>query len=405
MNILFLVNNTKISPNANGGASVYFSHLQLLAKLGYNIHVLLVDFSDKPKAEISSKVNSAYIQEIDGFYTEIKHFQVAQIHPKGIFDRIKTAISAPEKFEYFFVNSQNEQLLKDYISTHNINLVWAEWRWTAILANYSNLSIPVIYAHHDWEFKLRKHKSKLSFLDAFHLKQKKKVELELVKNVSACISASFTETEEIKAYGNSKALYIPLTYQEIEITPNDSETPSIVHLGGMGTTANRIGLERFLEVCWNDLKQQFPNITLKVIGSLKYASDSLKKRLKDSQIQCLGFVEDLQPELKVYDIHIIPWEYNTGTRTRIPLVFNHAQVLVATKAAASCYPEVIHEKNSILSDDLAQMTTQLIDLYRNKEKRIFIGDNARKTFQNYFTVEKQMEKLKMFVESVVGCRL
>jgi glycosyltransferase involved in cell wall biosynthesis len=399
MNILFLVNNSKISPNHSGGASVYYSHLELLAKLGYNVHVLLVDFSDKPKAEISSTVNPAYIQEIKGFYSEINHFQVAQIHPKGIVNRIKTGISAPEKFEYFFVNSQNEKILKNYISTHKIELVWAEWRWTAILAQYSNLTVPIVYAHHDWEFKLRKLKSSLSLMQKFHLKQKKRVELDLVKNVSACVSASFTETEEVKAFGNQKVLYIPLTYQEVAITLNDSKTPSIVHLGGMGTTANRIGLERFLEICWNDLKQKLPNIKLKVVGNLKYASDSLKKRLEDSQIECVGFVEDLQPILKAYDIHIIPWEHNTGTRTRIPLVFNYAQVLVATKAAASCYPEVIHDENSILSTDLNQMTTQLIDLYANREKRIFIGDNARKTFQESFTAEKQLSKLKLFMES------
>lgn len=400
MNVLFLVNNTKISPNANGGASVYFSHLQLLAKLNYKVHVLMVDFSDQQDARLSSDVNTEYIQEITEFYTEIKHFQVAQIHPKGILDRVKTAISAPEKFEYFFVNSTNEKIIKQYISENKIDLVWAEWRWTAILANYSNLDIPIIYAHHDWEFKLRKLKSKLSFLQKFHLKQKKRVELDLVKRVSGCVSASFTETQEIKQYGNQNAVYIPLTYQKVELTENNSETPSIVHLGGMGTTANRIGLERFLEVCWNDLKAKIPNVTLKVIGNLKYASESLKIRLEDSQIQCLGFVEDLSPLLKPYDIHIIPWEYNTGTRTRIPLVFNHAQVLVCTKAAASCYPEVVHDQNSILSNDLNQMTTQLIDLYNNTEKRIFIGDNARKTFVESFTAEKQLTKLKTFVESL-----
>lgn len=399
-NILFLVNNTKISPNANGGASVYFSHLQLLAKLNYKIHVLLVDFSDKPKARLSSDVNADFIQEIAGFYSEIQHFQVAQIHPKGIFERIKMAISAPEKFEYFFVNSANEQVLKKYISENKIDFVWAEWRWTAILANYSNLNIPIIYAHHDWEFKLRKLKSKLSFLQKFHLKQKKRVELNLVKSVNACVSASFTETQEIKDYGNQNALYIPLTYEKVELSKNNSETPSIVHLGGMGTTANRIGLERFLEVCWKELKAKIPNVKLKVIGNLKYASESLKKRLEDSQIECFGFLEDLQSVLKPYDIHIIPWEYNTGTRTRIPLVFNYAQVLVSTKAAASCYPEVIHNQNSILSDDLQQMTTQLADLYNNTEKRIFIGDNARKTFIQSFTAEQQLGKLKTFVESL-----
>jgi hypothetical protein len=107
-------------------------------------------------------------------------------------------------------------------------------------------------------------------------------------------------------------------------------------------------------------------------------------------------VENLQSVLKPYDLHIIPWEYNTGTRTRIPLVFNYAQVLVSTKAAASCYPEVVHEQNSMLCDDLPQMTQQLIDLYNNTEKRIFTGNNARKTFDEVFTVAKQVEKLQTF---------
>ena len=166
----------------------------------------------------------------------------------------------------------------------------------------------------------------------------------------------------------------------------------------MGTTANRIGLERFLEVCWKDLKAQIPNVKLKVIGNLKYASESLKNRLEDENIECLGFVEDLQIVLKPYDLHIIPWEYNTGTRTRIPLVFNYAQVLVSTKAAASCYPEVVHEQNSMLCDDLPQMTQQLMDLYNNTEKRIFIGDNARKTFEEKFMIDAQVEKFKKFFE-------
>lgn len=401
MNILFLVNNTKISPNANGGASVYFSHLELLAKLGYNIHILLVDFQDGKKAGISSNVDAEYIQEIKEFYNEINYFQVSQISPKGILRRIKTAIFKPEKFEYFFVNAENEKILKQYIADKNINLVWAEWRWTAILAHYSKLNIPTIYAHHDWEFKLRKLKSKLTFLQKFHLKQKKRVELDLVKNVQACVSASFTEVEEIKLYGNVNALYIPLTYREVTITPNNSEVPSIIHLGGMGTTANRIGLERFLEVCWKDLKKKLPTVTLKVIGNLKGASHTLKQYLEDPQIHCFGFVENLTPQLKAYDIHIIPWEYNTGTRTRIPLVCNYAQVLVCTKAAASCYPELKQGENCMLSDNLSQMTTQIADLYNNKEKRIFIGNNARKTFLQNFTIKQQISKLRLFLDDIV----
>lgn len=399
MNILFLVNNTKISPNANGGASVYYSHLELLSKIGYTVHLLLVDWKyENGQAKISEKVETDYLTEVSNFYNSVALFEVAYEVPKASIKHLYNAVFAPEMFEYHFINAQNSSLLDKYCTEKQIDVIWAEWRWTALLAAYSSTKIPVIYAHHDWEYKLGKlRKKNQSLKHKFHVYQKKRVEMDLIRKVNACVSASYTETDELKTFGAKKALYIPLTYPQVTPHKNYTEAVSIVHLGGMGTTANRIGLERFLEVCWQTIKEKIPNCKLKVIGNLKYASKELEERLNDAQIECLGFIEDLHTVLTPYDIHIIPWEYNTGTRTRIPLVFKYAQVLVSTKAAASCYPEVVHEENSILSNDLTQMTDQIIDLYSNKEKRIFIGDNAQQTFLNNFTVEQQIKKLQSFL--------
>ncbi|WP_046755606.1 glycosyltransferase [Kordia jejudonensis] len=402
MNILFLVNNTKISPNANGGASVYFSHLELLHKAGFTVHLLFLDWNhDNTKAVISENINQDFVDEISEFYNSAAVLHVAYEVPKLSMNHLLNAVIHPEKFEYHFINAQNEVLLQNYCAQKQIDLMWAEWRWSVLLAAYTSIDIPKIYAHHDWEYKLGKlRKQQKGLKYKFHLYQKKRVEMDVIQKVEACVSGSFTETEELKAFGATKSMYIPLTYSKTDITENDAKVPTIVHVGGMGTTANRIGLERFLEVCWETIKQQIPHVKLNVIGSLKYASDSLQRRLEDPQINCLGFVKNLAPELKAYDIHIIPWEYNTGTRTRIPLVFNHAQVLVSTKAAASCYPELMHDENCILSNDLQHMTTQIIDLYNNAEKRIFTGDNARKTFLENFTTNTQIEKLKLFLNEI-----
>lgn len=99
-------------------------------------------------------------------------------------------------------------------------------------------------------------------------------------------------------------------------------------------------------------------------------------------------------------IHIIPWEFNTGTRTRIPQVFNYQQVLVATKASAACFPELINDKNCILANDLNEMSKQIINLYKNPKKRAILAQQAKVTFYQNFTAQSQVKPLKAFLKTI-----
>jgi glycosyltransferase involved in cell wall biosynthesis len=168
----------------------------------------------------------------------------------------------------------------------------------------------------------------------------------------------------------------------------------------MGTTANRLGLERFLDLCWSDIKKEIPYIQLKIIGNISQAQQSLKEKLQnDSQIKILGFVEELSDVLLPYDIHIIPWEHNTGARTRVPLILNFKQVLVATKASVACFPEIT-DTNSVLSNNLSEMTKQIIDLYSDSERLHLLAENGYKTFSENYTHQVQLKKLDTFLKTI-----
>ncbi|QTE23045.1 glycosyltransferase [Polaribacter cellanae] len=393
--ILFLVNAGKITSNENGGASVYYSHLELLFKAGFHVEMVVLEWENQ-----QIYIEEDY-KEVSKFVSEISNYKViSKKHNKGL-NRIVEAITNPSKFEYNFINKENFDFLKNKIQNNNIDLVWCEWRWSAILATNSALKIPVIYAHHDWEYKLAKLRKRRNFLQKFHTFQKKRVEMDIVKKATACISGSITEKEEIEKIASKKALYLPTTYKEIILKENNLEkAPSIMHLGGMNTTANRLGLERFLDVCWEDLKRKIPNVKLKVIGSLKQATPTLLKKLEDPQITCFGFVKDLNKVMIPKDIHIVPWEYNTGTRTRIPVILNYEQVLVATKPSVSCYKEITQE-NSVLCSNLEEMTEEIVNLYSNKERLHLLSSKGKEIFLETFTADNQFQKLKTFIHNLV----
>lgn len=392
--ILFIVNHGFISPNANGGASVYYSHLELLFKAGFQVQLLAVQWSDEKPFDENDYT------EIKEFVTTIDTYKIQIDTPKMGFNRLFNAAFKPELFEYYFLNDANKAYLQNYCLQNNIDLVFGDWRWAAIWACFSDLKIPVIYGHHDWEFKLAKLRKQRNVLQKFHTFQKKRVEYKLVKQVAGSISGSYTETEEIEKISSKKALYIPTTYAPITPSLQALKKPNIVHLGGMGTTANRLGLERFLDVCWGEIHKKNPTTQLVIIGSLKQATPTLLEKLKSKNIVCKGFVSELQEVLHPQDIHIIPWEYNTGTRTRIPVVLNYEQVLVATKASVMAFPELIHQKNAMLCTSLKAMNSVICELLQQPEKMHSISKNGKETFLNHFTIKNHVEKLKSFIHEI-----
>jgi len=392
--VLFVVNNSKIDLNSSGGASVYYSHVDLLHALGYKIILLATQWND-----VSIFNDDDYNDVRDKIDTIVSYSVVKKKPNKGL-KRLGEAVFNPTKFEYYFINNENKFFFEDIILKHKIDFVWAEWRWNAIMIAAFNLKTPSIYSHHDWEYKLAKLRSPNQNLNKrFHTYQKKRVEINLIKSVSGVVSGSYTETNEVLEH-QKNALYLPTTYINIESDIKPSKFPRIVHLGGMGTTANRIGLERFITVCWSLIKAEIPNVELVVVGKLKGASKNLLEIIhSDSQIISLGFVKELDAVLLPRDFHIIPWEFNTGTRTRVPVVFNYKQVLVSTKAAVECYPEVTVE-NTVLCDDLIDMSTKIVALYKSSDKGSEIAIEGKKLFKNHFTTVSQKENLKKFLHKL-----
>jgi glycosyltransferase involved in cell wall biosynthesis len=120
-----------------------------------------------------------------------------------------------------------------------------------------------------------------------------------------------------------------------------------------------------------------------VIGDTAGASPVLQEHLRN--VKCSGFIKDLTTVLRPFDLHVIPWEYSTGQRTRLPVAFNHAQVVVATRAAVACYPEARDRENCRLVDRLEDMVPVITELLAAPGERSRLGRAARATFEKQFT--------------------
>jgi hypothetical protein len=171
----------------------------------------------------------------------------------------------------------------------------------------------------------------------------------------------------------------------------------------MAAIANRIGLERFLTICWPSLHAQFPDIKFILIGDMGSAvSEGLRPLLLQPNLQSLGFVPDLPEVMRPYDLFIIPYEFDTGTRTRLPLALNYKQLLVVHKNACRGIDGLKHMENCLMANSLEEMTSLIGDVLSGRIDYKPIADRGKMLFGQAFTVEGQLTRMKTFLSAIFG---
>jgi len=382
-----------ISPNASGGGAT-ICYEQLLALSDLRVAIVLWHQTD-PSRRLSSEAGqfteneswnavrscciSVAMSEIVPTYSRMERARF----------RVMQALNQTKPLIAYNLRSHFETL----VNTHKPDFIWAQHFQPALLATRQR-RVPVVYSHHDWMFRiiaLRSGQPEDS--------RRKREEFEVVRRSRAVVCGSQTECNEAASFGCGSAHYIPTSYVPVEIDWGrfDLSAPRLVHLGGMATTASRKGLHRFLQIVWPRLRRL--GIPMDVVGDLSRMLPPLATLLQT--VNSLGFVADLSQVLRPGDLQIIPWEHNTGQRTRFPLALNYGQVVVATKASVACFPEAVNGKNCRLVEDLEDMGGVIEELCKDSEQRERLARAGRDTFLQCFTREALLPRYRLLLQELL----
>jgi glycosyltransferase involved in cell wall biosynthesis len=398
MRSIFIVSRRTISPNGPGGASaIHYEQLNALHELGHEIHLWHYAYPQQR-------------EEFDRFMKADPHTwadvetKCASVTFTTLPDRPTLTNRISNKLANFVshdhvMNPLFRQVafpvLKQLIRKTKPDFIWSQHFGATQIATLQQ-KLPVVYSHHDWLHRIKRtqmngngHQNGSTRL--------RQAEERVAAKVHAVVSGSAVECDQLRKLGCKRVAYIPVSFEPVPITADVGPFPRarLVHLGGMGTTANRVGLERFFEVVWPQIDK---SEELWVVGDTKQASSSLADSL--SQVKCTGHVKDLTTVLRPFDLHIIPWEHNTGQRTRMVMAFNHAQVVVAVRAAVEGFREAVHDHNCVLLDNLSEMPAALARLIDNPAERKRLGLNARRTFETHFTRASLLPKYEAVIASL-----
>ena len=322
MRSIFVVSRRTISPNGKGGASaIHYDQLNALWELGHEIHLWhycypaqreefnrYIEAEPDLWAEIESKCKTVTLTTLPdrpSFGNRLSNKIAGLLSSDDVMNPLLRRVAFP--------------VLKQLIKKVEPDFIWSQHFGATQVASLQN-KIPVIYSHHDWLYRIKHVHS-----NGNGSSRLREAEERVARKATAVVSGSSVECEQLREIGCKRVAYIPVTYEPASLDSDYKPEPRarLVHLGGMGTTANRVGLERFFEVAGPQLAD---SCELWVVGDTGEASPALLESL--AGVNCTGFVKDLGSVLRPFDLHIIPWEQNTGQRTRMVQAFNHAQAVV-----------------------------------------------------------------------------
>lgn len=391
---LYIAPQFPLSPDSAGGAgAIFYEQLVTLAALGQEIALWHISLpSHQPALQSFVQADSAHWQTVQACSRPVT-FSVVPSQP-SLALRLKNKWAAYWKGEWIswpYLAAFFEPLLKAQIAQFRPNYIWAQHFWAAQLATWQQ-AVPVIYSHHDWLFRVKALRSGRPENPTVRQTEEK-----VARRAAVVVTGSTVECAELRQLGCQTVHYLPIAYEPVALdwdtVPN---APRLVHLGGLATTANQIGLARFGAVVWPDL--HLPAGQFHLVGDMTFAPAGLSPLLNQAVVH--GFVPQLKQVLRPYDLHLIAYEHPTGQRTRLPVAFNFGQVVVAVRAGVAGYPEAQDGVNCRLVDRIEDMARVIQELMADTDQRVRLGRAARDTFEQKFTRPGLLPHYQQLLESV-----
>jgi len=388
-----------------GGALTSYGIVISFLKKGYKVNILTWDNMDE-----ESKKRA--IAELDKLGVDI--IILKQQFGKGGIWRYWKRIFFPcigDMFPHFYSQDKVKKLLRG--SKYNAVVAY-HWEGLAATAGINSLpkiglvgdpvDLPYIYRR---VFRKYLGDTKINFSDIknfFKQRYQRKFMKLLLQECKVCGAFAFHHAQMFRKWGLHHLRYFRTPI--IDLFDNTkkfslSSKSKILLIGHMKGIATLSGLFLFATQVFPILKRELGenNFEVHLIGDF---FDVLPQKIKESlsypQIKIRGRVVPISSEMVNADLLLVPTCINLGIRVRILTAFSFGTPVVAHLINKNGIPELEHNRNALLSNTGEGLAKEVIRLLRDKRLQEKLREMGRKTYQDYFSIEKAGAEIVRVVE-------
>lgn len=398
--VLFISDGSPFSFNHSGASSFKTSHLALLNEIT-NLCLYIVCLPPTETAPIE-------IPGLDSKRLIVIHADFSPVSkPASFYKSVLKVLFKPGRLSVYAllfhaITKRNLSVTQNIVNDIKPDIIWAEHLESFLLIGLLQcFKGKIIYSHHDflWKLILIRRQNPKDYIRSFLLQFIQKDVIR--KKGNYVIGGAQNELHEIrKIHKKSSTLYLPTLYPIVRISfPQKliaNKLLRIVHFGSPQATANRIGLKNLLTYIIPHLQNKIDFECL-IVGHRDINNQELNGLLNQPNVVCKGYVADLSSVLRPLDIHVLPYDQPTGSRTRYAVAINHGQVLIAHQACVTGTDGLIHQENCLIENSFQEIADTIIRLFNNPEERLRIAVNAKKWYDNTHTRKRQAVILKTWL--------
>jgi glycosyltransferase involved in cell wall biosynthesis len=376
----------------SGASSRYAQNYQALTDLGAEVHVLRICDAAKMAAshDYEASMNGVTKQNFHpASWLDVTYSPPSRT--SGRFHILRESLTDPIRFNYPAGPAIN-RAIQDSINTLNPDLLWLERAVTVSAAGQHPL--PAIYSHHDITYRVQAlRQAGGGWREKYLLWVQRRAEQAVGRQAAHIVTGSETDAQRLRDWGCPHVMAIPTAYPRRPEPPGQARAERdrlrIIHLGSLETTANRLGLTGYLQQAHQEATAQCAAaaapLALWVIGDNRQVHPRLAALLAQPNVHQTGFVPDLETVLRPFDVAILPYEHDTGYRTKLPLLLSYAQVVVTTKAAVAGTQPAGLAGACVMVDRVTDFPAVLSRLATRPEERERLGRAAHRFFMRHFT--------------------
>ncbi len=393
MKILFLMPASPLGDNISGAASRYLQDLKALASFGHEIHVARID---QRKRYVGLTGDAP---EVDALAKSFERVEIAD-DPKRS-KVIEAGLGALDPFAAAYPGAGLiGREVRRLIARHKPDLIWVEHTDIAAGMTAIDCTGRWIFSQTDILSRVRAIRlsaggHRLTMWERASLDALRRAETRIFQFAPVIVTGSLTDAARIRAMGGRDVRTIPMFYEvdapaQLEVCA----APKIIHLGSLETTANRLGLEAYL----TKVHPHLPGSQLHIIGSTKALKAPLTELLQQDGVQVIGYVDDLRTAMRVGDISVLPYEHDTGYRTKLPLLMRYGQAIVTTRAAVAGSLIDGLESACVIVDRVEDFPHALLHVLTDVRERERLSKAAMAFFERHFTREAVIEMYRGLIE-------
>ena len=248
----------------------------------------------------------------------------------------------------------------------------------------------IIYSCHDIDSKLRR--LRFNYGGGMQrLRQRLRLsvygwlEKQTLRRATSILCVSASEAAWIRRWTGRPTQYLPIVADGLTAVRESKlkNSPRYFFYGGSGATANRLMLSHLKSNLLGRIEKHIPGAEFHQIGSCaRYNGEQISWLTKHFIVH--GFVDNVTSMMRFGDVCLIPYEHDTGFRTKIPELCAMGVIAAGYPVSFACCPEMEDDRNCVMGHNPEELALRLAANHTDSNARKRLANNSVETFRTRF---------------------